>query len=53
MMTARLLGPADFTEYFRELWGRDPFPWQIRLLEHVVERSWPDSLDLPDRKSVV
>src|SRR5690606_15970150 len=24
-----------------------PFPWQTRLLEHVVERGWPDTLDLP------
>ncbi len=46
-MSAPPLGPADFPQYFRELWGRDPFPWQTRLLEHVVERGWPDTLDLP------
>lgn len=47
MMTAQPFGPADFPRYFKELWGREPFPWQIRLLDQVVESGWPDALDLP------
>ena len=23
--------PPDFADFFRALWGRDPFPWQSRL----------------------
>lgn len=46
-MTTQPFGPADFPQYFRELWDREPFPWQIRLVEHVVESGWPDTLDLP------
>lgn len=46
-MTARVFGPADFPRYFRELWGHEPFPWQMRLLEHVIDNGWPDALDLP------
>ncbi len=37
----------SFKEYFRALWGYDPFPWQERLaalLEHGV---WPGWITLP------
>lgn len=37
----------DFAGFFEELWGHAPFPWQIRLLETVVEQGWPTVLDLP------
>src|SRR5690606_41711794 len=46
-MTAPPLGPVDFPQYFRDLWDHEPFPWQTRLLEHVDEGGWPDTLDLP------
>jgi CRISPR-associated endonuclease/helicase Cas3 len=40
--------PADFGEYFKAIHEHEPFPWQTRLLEHVVrEGRWPELLDLP------
>jgi CRISPR-associated endonuclease/helicase Cas3 len=37
----------DFTTFFRALWDRDPFPWQIMLADRAVEEGWPDAIDLP------
>jgi CRISPR-associated endonuclease/helicase Cas3 len=39
--------PTDFTAFFRALWDRDPFPWQIMLAERVAAGQWPDAIDLP------
>lgn len=36
-----------FAEFFRALWGHDPFPWQNRLAHHVVDGTWPDWITLP------
>jgi len=37
-----------FRDFFREVHGTDPFPWQERLLRSVAERgAWPALLDLP------
>lgn len=36
-----------FDDYFRELWERDPFPWQRRLARQVCEGKWPSAIDLP------
>ena len=36
-----------FDEFFRALWGYDPFPWQTRLAEQVFNEGWPDCIDLP------
>jgi len=46
MMT---LTPNDFRAFFAEVHGYEPFPWQARLLEHVVKQdgAWPSILDLP------
>jgi len=41
------IAATDFTLFFHELWGCDPFPWQSRLLQRVVDKGWPDFLDLP------
>jgi len=41
------LKPGDFDEFFRELHGRGPFPWQERLAEKVCAGRWPDYLGLP------
>ena len=43
-----MLSAADFTAFFREVHGHEPFPWQKRLLEHVAGNGgWPGVLDLP------
>ncbi len=39
--------PEDFSAFFRELHGREPFPWQRRLAMRVCETNWPDVIDLP------
>lgn len=39
--------PTDFPTFFQALWGYPPFDWQTRLLERVIERGWPSTLDLP------
>ena len=42
------LTPADFPDYFRDVHGHDPFPWQTRLTDEVLESGrWPDVIDLP------
>ena len=45
-MTA--LGADDFRAFFKAVHRFDPFPWQMRLAEQVVESgTWPKLLDLP------
>lgn len=41
------LSPIDFAAFFADLWEHEPFPWQTRLLERVLDRGWPDYIDLP------
>ena len=42
------LSVGQFSEFFQEVHGYEPFPWQRRLLERVVkEGKWPAVLDLP------
>lgn len=37
-----------FSEFFADVTGHDPFPWQNSLAEHVqVEGSWPDTVAVP------
>lgn len=37
-----------FADFFEEVHGHRPFPWQDRLLKHLAEaQRWPDTLDLP------
>ncbi len=38
---------SDFAPFFREVHQYDPFPWQMRLLEHVLEKDWPAIIDVP------
>ena len=39
---------AEFTAFFRDVHGHDPFPWQQRLTTQVLERrAWPKVIDLP------
>jgi CRISPR-associated endonuclease/helicase Cas3 len=37
----------DFPTFFRNLWGYDPFPWQVRLAEKVSREPWPAWITLP------
>lgn len=37
----------DFEEFFMDLWGFEPFPWQSALMRRVVEIGWPETLDVP------
>lgn len=38
----------DFPAYFRDVHGCEPFPWQTRLTERVLETgAWPEVIDLP------
>jgi len=38
----------NFPAYFRDVHGYEPFPWQTRLTEKVLETgTWPAVIDLP------
>jgi CRISPR-associated endonuclease/helicase Cas3 len=43
------LGPDGFSDFFRALNGNqyDPFPWQMRLAERVIDGEWPSVIALP------
>ena len=42
------LAAGDFAPFFRDIHGEEPFPWQQRLMEHVLDRgTWPKVIDLP------
>lgn len=41
------LQAGDFAAFYRAVHGFDPFPWQMRLAELVLEHGWPDALDVP------
>src|SRR5258706_14433288 len=38
---------THFTNFYRAMHGREPFPWQQRLAEQVTSGKWPDALNLP------
>ncbi len=41
------LTPHDFGEFFFDVHGYEPFPWQRRLTEQVLDAGWPSIVDLP------
>ena len=42
------LTSGEFTAFFRDVHGCDPFPWQQRLTAQVLEGcAWPKVIDLP------
>lgn len=43
-----MLSVDDFSAFFREVHGHEPFPWQRRLTGQVAESgAWPEVLGLP------
>ena len=45
---ARIPPAPTFTEFYRAVNGRDPFPWQARLAAHVVRTErWPPEIGVP------
>lgn len=44
-----MLSLDDFNDFFNEVYGYAPFPWQTRLLERIAAKNgeWPSVLDLP------
>ena len=46
--SAGTLSASDFSGFFRDVHGCEPFPWQRRLTGQVLDRSeWPAVIDLP------
>ena len=41
------LAAADFRDFFFDVHGCEPFPWQQRLAELVLDTGWPSVVDLP------
>lgn len=37
----------SFPEFFRACTDHDPYPWQVRLGDHIREEGWPDAIDVP------
>ncbi|NLU70862.1 type I-U CRISPR-associated helicase/endonuclease Cas3 [Streptomyces sp. HNM0574] len=41
------LSTKDFGAFYQEVHGYEPFPWQRKLMERVVEEGWPGAVDVP------
>jgi len=41
------LSAGDFPQFFEQIHGFSPYPWQSRLAQQVLISGWPDLLDLP------
>ena len=48
-VTERAAAPARelFADFFREVHGTDPFPWQAGLLGRILDDTWPALIDVP------
>ena len=46
------LTPDQFSEFFRCIYGYDPFPWQQRVAARVCDpkRDWPKAIALPNHR---
>lgn len=38
---------GDFPDFFEEVYGYAPFPWQANLAEKVTTHGWPDRIQMP------
>jgi CRISPR-associated endonuclease/helicase Cas3 len=38
---------SDFAAFYRAVHDKDPFPWQMRLANHVLEKGWPKAISVP------
>jgi len=38
---------ADFIAFFYEIYGYDPFPWQVELARRACSGDWPEFLSVP------
>ena len=43
----------DFSEFYNALYDREPFPWQKRLAERVIQNGWHADPNKPDGDSMV
>lgn len=41
------MGFPDFTSFYRDVNGREPFPWQARLANAVIDDGWPSQIGVP------
>lgn len=41
------LRPDQFSTFFEEIHGYEPFPWQERLATIVFEDGWPENIQMP------
>jgi CRISPR-associated endonuclease/helicase Cas3 len=41
------LDESHFPQFFEEIHGWKPFPWQVSLLHRVLAEGWSDTLDVP------
>lgn len=41
------LHPDQFSAFFEEIHGYEPFPWQERLATIVFEDGWPENIQMP------
>ena len=46
-MNQSMLTADDFTVFFQELWGKDPFPWQCEFARRVCAGQWPKYVAVP------
>jgi hypothetical protein len=42
-----MISPPEFSDFFRQLHEKEPFPWQRTLAEQVFSKGWPETLALP------
>ena len=50
MTTTETLSVTEFGQFFCELWGFEPYDWQRRLAEQVIQSAtgeWPEVISLP------